>query len=318
MAHEPHCTSNVTNLGRVVFRLVPSLLLIVVLGTLGCTDSDPPNAGGPESGDSGAVATDHKDAPESENSQAAPPAELAASYTEQIKSSLVEFEMVLVPKSEEGDAFYMGKTEVTWDEFTYWALCKDIKEKKAILEREKKLRPSAPHDTERIYRGWGQTNQPVVGVSRLAAERYCDWLSKETGKKYRLPTAEEWDRAFVAGGEAEAVGDAKQLEKIAWFEANTFDDDTLSNRAMPVASKAPNRLGIHDMLGNVCEWVSGDETRKVARGGSFITTADALKPEHEDVEDQSVWNKNYPNEPKSLWWYVDADNVGFRVVCDAE
>ena len=36
------------------------------------------------------------------------------------------------------------------------------------------------------------------------------------------------------------------------------------------------------------------------------------------VEDQAEWNRDYPNEPKSIWWYVNARWVGFRVVCEAD
>ncbi|MEL7498363.1 MAG: SUMF1/EgtB/PvdO family nonheme iron enzyme [Planctomycetota bacterium] len=289
-----------------------AMIAIVWSSSVGCqpkeegSNNNPANVSGPDDGND----------PEEEVAKP-----LEATFTETIPPSLVDFEMVLVPVSEDSDEtpFYIGKTEVTWDEFEYWALCKDIKEKKAILEREKKLRPSAPHDIDRIYRGWGSTKQPVVGVSRLAAERYCDWLSEQTGKTYRLPTPTEWDRAFVAGGGTLAeVSDKNALKEVSWFVDNTFDDETFDNRAMQVAKKQPNKLGIHDMLGNVAEWVSGDEDKKVARGGSFLTKASELTGNHTDVEDQAVWNKNYPNEPKSLWWYVDADYVGFRVVCDAK
>ena len=101
-------------------------------------------------------------------------------YTEQIKSTLVEFDMILVPGDEAAGKmpFHIGKTEVTWNEFDYWALCKNMPDKDSIEEISMQLRPSAPHDLEKTYRGWGRDNQPVVGVSRLSAELYCKWLSK--------------------------------------------------------------------------------------------------------------------------------------------
>ena len=242
---------------------------------------------------------------------------LAESFKQMVPGSLVEFEMLLVPGNAAADIqpFYIGKHEVTWDEFAYWALCEDITEKKGILQREKLLRPSAPHDSKSIYRGWGRDGQPAVGISRVAAEKYCQWLSERTGKSFRLPTPQEWDYAFEQGGDSlEQDHSADQLNEMAWYLENSLDSETFDNRAMPVGQKQANQLGIHDMLGNAAEWVSGEQP--VVRGGSFLTKPEALRGAWSETEDQSVWNRNYPNDPKSIWWYVDADYVGFRLVCD--
>jgi formylglycine-generating enzyme required for sulfatase activity len=243
------------------------------------------------------------------------------SFVETIPGSLVEFEMRLVPGDPHNGipSFYLGKHEVTWDEFGYWALCADISEKKAIVEREKKLRPSAPHDSESIYRGWGKADQPAIGVSRRSAEEYCRWLSQQTGKKYRLPTDREWSHAFVSGGgDLSSSLEEDQLSAIAWHLGNSLDEEAFDNRAMPVGKRKPNSIGIHDMLGNAAEWVTETGDQNVVRGGSFLTEAKELRADHRQIEVQSVWNKNYPNEPKSIWWYVDADFVGFRLACEVE
>ena len=243
-----------------------------------------------------------------------------ANFTEKITATLEEFDMVLVPGDEDKGVkpFYIGKTEVTWNEFDFWALCKNMPDKESINEISRQLRPSSPHDLEKIYRGWGRDNQPVVGVSRLSAELYCKWLSAQTGRTYRLPTPAEWDRAFeLGGGDLDETSDSDTLLKSAWFDENgvsTDDEGFDFERAMPVGTLAPNKLGIHDMLGNAAEWVSGDEL--VVRGGHFKLSADELTGSHREVEDQDVWNKDYPQDPKSKWWYVNADHVGFRVVCE--
>jgi formylglycine-generating enzyme required for sulfatase activity len=77
-------------------------------------------------------------------------------------------------------------------------------------------------------------------------------------------------------------------------------------------------LGLFDMAGNVCEWTAGKEDAKerVARGGHFQSSLEELGLAGRHVEDMDVWNMNYPNEPKSIWWFVDARWVGFRLVCD--
>ena len=224
--------------------------------------------------------------------------DLGPRYTEEIPASLARFEMIKVP----GDAskgiadFYLAKCETSWDAFDYWALCEDITEKQAVLARNRLLRPSAPHDLEAIYRNWGRKDQPVIGVGQKSAELYCQWLSEQTGKPYRLPTSAEWMHAFELGGQT----DFSEKEQIAWHLDNTLDDEGFYNRAMKVGTREPNELGIHDMLGNASEWVSD---QPVVRGGNFLTPAEDLDGTHSETEDQSIWNANYPQLPKSIWWY---------------
>ena len=245
-----------------------------------------------------------------------------ANYTDTIAETLVEFDMVLVPGDEAAGIkpFFIGKTEVTWEEFDYWALCKNMSDKDSIKEISMQLRPSSPHDLEKIYRGWGRERQPVVGVSRKSAELYCEWLSAQTGRSYRLPTATEWDRAFeLGGGKLDETFDSESLSTSAWFDENAVSTDEEGfdqERAMPVGTLKPNALGIYDMLGNASEWVVETGDDQVVRGGHFKLSAEELTGSHRETEDQNVWNRDYPQDPKSKWWYVNADYVGFRVVCD--
>ncbi|MGI9429595.1 MAG: formylglycine-generating enzyme family protein, partial [Bythopirellula sp.] len=140
---------------------------------------------------------------------------------------------------------------------------------------------------------------------------YCLWLSEQTGKHYRLPTSVEWLHAFALGSEMES----QEKEEIAWFLDNTLDDEGFYKRAMKVGTRQPNKLGIHDMLGNASEWVSD---QPVVRGGNFLTDAEELDGTHSEEENQDIWNANYPQLPKSIWWYKDADYVGFRIVCETK
>lgn len=238
--------------------------------------------------------------------------DLGPKFTEEIPATLVEFEMIRVPgdTSKGIDDFYMGKCEVTWEEFDFWALCKDQSEKDAVMLRNRLLRPSAPHDLEATYRNWGREGQPALGVSKKAAELYCQWLSEQTGKKYRLPTLAEWIHAHELGG----GDDYADKLAVAWFEQNSLDEEGFDNRAMKVGSLQPNAIGIHDMLGNVSEWVSD---QSIVVGGNFLSLEDDLSCHNTENEDQNIWNATYPQLPKSIWWYKDADYVGFRVACDA-
>jgi formylglycine-generating enzyme required for sulfatase activity len=137
--------------------------------------------------------------------------------------------------------------------------------------------------------GWGRGDRPVVGVDWYDAQQYVDWLSKQTGKAYRLLTEAEWEYAARAGTTtAYSWGDDVKLDGKTM--ANCFDcgspwDD---KETAPVGSFAPNAFGLNDMLGNVWEWVedcyhdgydaaptdgsawtAGDCKERISRGGSW-------------------------------------------------
>jgi polyisoprenoid-binding protein YceI len=243
---------------------------------------------------------------------------LPAAFAETIPATQVRFDMILVP----GDAaaglapYYIGKREVTWDEFAPWMTCRDVPDtdQHGVL-RAKKLRPSMSYID--VTRGYGSSGFPALSMSRLSAELYCKWLSAQTGRRYRLPTEEEWNRAWVLGGRSpdKPLASAGEAEAVAVFEGNSFDDFDGKYKSRAAGSKAPNKLGIHDMAGNVAEWVVTPGEQRVIRGGHYSSTFDQLGGAGRLVESRE-WNINYPNEPKSIWWFVDAEWVGIRLVCE--
>ena len=91
----------------------------------------------------------------------------------------------------------------------------------------------------------------MINVSWNDAVDYANWLSKQTGHKYRLPTEAEWEYAARAGTTTEySFGDdANRLGDYAWYDKNS------SSKTHPVGEKEPNAWGLHDMHGNVWEWV---------------------------------------------------------------
>jgi len=128
-------------------------------------------------------------------------------------------------------------------------------------------------------------NEPVVNVSWDDAFRYCDWLSENEGKSYRLPTEAEWEYACRAGVTAAfAFGDSLPAK----FDCNQQESWVIEPADLTVAQTPPNRWGLYDMHGNVEEWCldwygpyeetyqtdpmgRADGDFKVSRGGSHNT-----------------------------------------------
>ncbi|AUB80546.1 SUMF1/EgtB/PvdO family nonheme iron enzyme [Candidatus Thiodictyon syntrophicum] len=100
-------------------------------------------------------------------------------------------------------------------------------------------------------RGWGRDRYPVINVSWKDAVAYCLWLSGQTGRTYRLPSEAELEYACRAGTQTRwsCGDDEKALADHAWFDGNS------GGKTHPVGEKAANPWGLHDMHGNVWEWV---------------------------------------------------------------
>lgn len=127
--------------------------------------------------------------------------------------------------------------------------------------------------------GWGRSNRPVINVSWDHAQEYVRWLSTRTGRRYRLLTEAEWEYAARAGTTTPYNTGRSINASQARFGSQQTD---------PVGSYPPNAFGLHDVHGNVYEWVEdcwnenynyaptdgrawtgGDCQFRVLRGGSF-------------------------------------------------
>jgi len=235
----------------------------------------------------------------------------------------VPFEMVLVPGDDASgiEPFYMATTEVTWAMLEAWSYGEDIKdlEDGSELMRDliaSGLRPTPLYgDPKTIVQMHADAN-PAMAVTKLTAQGYCKWLSEQTGRRYRLATEDEWVHAFTLGG-----GMPDDLAAASWHRETAliddFDEEDIRYFASPAGTKAPNALGIYDMLGNVSEWVIGTGTEDVVRGGSYITPAAELGADWREVADWDEWNAGYSQRPYSRFWYTSHYRIGIRLVCEA-
>ena len=163
-------------------------------------------------------------------------------------------------------------------------------------------------------RGWGRGRRPVINVSWHNAKRYVNWLSQKTRKPYRLLSESEWEYAARAGTEtAYSWGDETGVNRANCDGCGSQWDDS---KTAPAGSFGANAWGLHDMHGNVYEWVEdcwndsyagapadgsawlrGDCDRRVMRGGSWLTLPSFLRAAYR-------------------FWFTSGfrlDSLGFRV-----
>ncbi len=176
------------------------------------------------------------------------------------------------------------------------------------------------YDAAGNKRDASQDDQPVVHISWNDAEAYCEWLSKETGKIFRLPTEAEWEFAARGGNKSHGYkfSGGNNFLDIGWFTDNS------GNQTHKVGLKKPNELGLYDMNGNVWEWVNDwyDEAYyanspednpkgpqngelKLMRGGSWNNPPDA----------SSVYYRNChtPDSRKGTYGFrIAGDSLGVQ------
>ncbi len=298
-------------------------------------------------------------------------------FTEQIPGSTVTFDMVALPGGtfemgspnseplrdpDEGPVrkitlsrFWIAKTEVTWDEYMAFFRATGSQgrtEGQKVTKKNVDAISGATPPWGAPDQGWGKGKRPAITMSWHAANVYCQWLSKVTGKKYRLPTEAEWEYACRGGTETPYFfpGDPKKFTSEG-FLRKIFRPDTAvissrvvynmnsDGRTREPGGMIPNPFGLKNTSGNVAEFCSdyysptayrNDSTdmvnpkgpargsEHVIRGGSFKSDARDVRSAARDYTKTKAWLVTDPQIPKSIWWYSDCIDVGFRVVCEAD
>ncbi len=292
---------------------------------------------------------------------AAPDAKDAAAmkpFTNTIAGSEVSYEMLPIPggkfkmgspdneagrKPDEGPVheveiapFWMGKYEVTWNEFELFMYPNEEKKSRESKNLDPALnaltdavtRPTQPY-VEMSF-GMGKDGFPAISMTQHAANKYCQFLSAKTGQFYRLPTEAEWEYAARAGTTTAYFwgDDAGPIGDYCWYGKNA------DFKYQKVGKKKPNPWGLYDILGNVVEWTLDgydadfyknspaaspwNKATKpyphVARGGSWDDDDAAKLRCAVRRASSSDWKIQDPQLPKSIWYHTDAQFLGFRIV----
>lgn len=191
--------------------------------------------------------------------------------------------------------FWLGKTEVTNSHYADFLSSQvEVNPKWIDLESRKcRIQSNGPKfETD-------APDLPVVMVSLHGAQAYCDWLSEKTQQTCRLPTEWEWEKAARGPG------------SFVFSYGNIYEQSRANQESgtlKQVGEYQPNAFGLHDMTGNVFEWMSNrydptQETRTMnhsLRGGSFVLDGMYLR--------NSFRMRQSP--------HIMTDDIGFRVLME--
>jgi formylglycine-generating enzyme required for sulfatase activity len=161
--------------------------------------------------------------------------------------------------------------------------------------------------------GWGRGKHPVIYVSWIDAKEYTEWLSRKTGKFYRLLSEAEWEYAARAGStDKYAFGDTLDAKQAKFSAGKQGVGETVEVGSFPA-----NAWGLHDMHGNVWEWVEdcylqdyvGAPTDGSPRSGPGCGSSRVLRGGSWDYNPEDLRSAVRYRLPP----YYRVDEIGFRV-----
>lgn len=138
-----------------------------------------------------------------------------------------------------GHRFAIGRYALTFEEYEHF--CEQINREKPADE------------------GWGRRRRPVINVSWHDAQAYVEWLWRETRQPYRLPSEAEWEYACRAGTTTPfSFGETVTPSQVNYDGNYTYAGGAKGvyrKRTVEVGSLPANAWGLHEMHGNVWEWL---------------------------------------------------------------
>ncbi len=193
--------------------------------------------------------------------------------------------------------FALGKYAVTFEEFDHFV------EAAGYHHR--------PEDE-----GWGRAKQPVIDLAWEDARAYTEWLSEETGAAYRLPSEAEWEYACRAGTKTPfhfgQTIDTSQANYDGNYAYGSSSPGEFRERTVEVGTFPENAFGLHEMHGNVWEWVedfwnesytvaptnglawiTGDSTLRILRGGTFFLEPRSLRSAYRGRTAPGIRGRSY-------------------------
>lgn len=202
------------------------------------------------------------------------------------------------------ESFYLGKTEVTYEQYDYYV--------------QAQQRSGQQIESPATKIGGRRGKHPVVNVNWFDAMAYAAWVGEQTQQSCRLPTEAEWEYAVRANTQtAYPWSDDLGVNNANCSGCGSQWD---GQEAAPVGSFAANKFGLYDMSGNVWEWTCSNwrdqfddseqqcnndtdgNQKRVLRGGSWLSFPDKVRSAA----------RNYDYAPSRRYW----DN-GFRVLCSS-
>lgn len=224
--------------------------------------------------------------------------------------------------------YWIGKFEITMQQYMPYRqlyFTQKRNERKEINQADNPTAvdavtaPTEVYDPGLHFEYADHPDSPALSVSQYAARQYTKFLSLLTAQTYRLPLRSEWQHACLAGSRPPYcfLETGERLEQYAVSIENSPE----GSESLRVGTKKPNAWGLHDVHGNVSEFViednavTGMQYGHVACGGNCFSDAKDCTVNSFIRTDEDWWDQD-PELPHSPWWTTseEARVTGFRIV----
>lgn len=206
-------------------------------------------------------------------------------------------------------SFFMGKFAITQAQY------------EAVMGRN----PAVEYASERFV----APDKPVIGVSWYDASAFCDKLSQQMGRSYRLLSEAEWEYACRAGTETPFHFGEMAAPTLANYDSKSAGQHSSESPNMPTAvgTFSANAFGLFDMHGNVWEWCTdawyGSYENAPIDGSARIISQDSVEAASIHSDRRVVRGGSWDARPRGCrsafrYWFCRGDrlnDVGFRVCC---